>query len=308
MPGIKGLKDHFPLPPNFSTELELNDDVENTNDKEFITTGTKFNRPNFHIVDPEVDGLPGVHKTHVEKAFQDIDFDHNGFIGVGELRYLLTVLGERPTDNELDEMIHMVDTEGHGQVSLEDFHQLFSPDNAVLLQMTSYGPEDSADLEEDSRSSFNADYAEREMRLAIAGVQAIATGAAASKRRRQVTMMAHYTETTEIMPPLPVSNRQRREEMQQLAEQDRLSKGRKDYNYRKPFSAQISRRRKDKETSDSPIQNAPSKRDTVTLDRTLPRNMEFNNNSDTFRRNSMAPGEHVDRLDSVGRGIALGKR
>ena len=28
------------------------------------------------------------------KAFRQIDFDGNGFIGVSELRYLLTVLGE----------------------------------------------------------------------------------------------------------------------------------------------------------------------------------------------------------------------
>ena len=38
---------------------------------------------------------------------------------------MLTILGEQPTDEEVDEMIRMVDIEGIGQVGLEEFLRLF---------------------------------------------------------------------------------------------------------------------------------------------------------------------------------------
>ncbi|CAE8594829.1 unnamed protein product, partial [Polarella glacialis] len=41
----------------------------------------------------EVRGLPGVTEWHLGQAFKQMDFDRNGFVGVGELRYLLSVLG-----------------------------------------------------------------------------------------------------------------------------------------------------------------------------------------------------------------------
>lgn len=56
--------------------------------------------------------LPGVGLDHLLEAFADVDLDKNGYIDVTELRHLLTVLGERPTDEELDEMIRLVDQEG----------------------------------------------------------------------------------------------------------------------------------------------------------------------------------------------------
>ena len=41
-----------------------------------------------------------------------------------KFRYLLTLLQERPTDEEIDEMIRMVDMDGIGQVGLEEFMNL----------------------------------------------------------------------------------------------------------------------------------------------------------------------------------------
>lgn len=89
----------------------------------------------------EVPGLPGVRESHVKEAFTQIDFDGNGFIGVSELRYLLTVLGEEPTDNELDEMLAMIGGEGDGQAALEDFRMLFAPKSSVLAEMQTMAPE-----------------------------------------------------------------------------------------------------------------------------------------------------------------------
>lgn len=39
------------------------------------------------------------------RGFQVFDKEGNGFIGVGELRYVLTQLGEKMTDEEVDELL-----------------------------------------------------------------------------------------------------------------------------------------------------------------------------------------------------------
>jgi hypothetical protein len=44
------------------------------------------------------------------------DKDMTGFIGVGQLKYILTNLGEKMTDEEVDELLKAVDTSS-GQVN-----------------------------------------------------------------------------------------------------------------------------------------------------------------------------------------------
>ncbi|KAL2012509.1 hypothetical protein VTN00DRAFT_34 [Thermoascus crustaceus] len=44
------------------------------------------------------------------RGFQVFDKDLTGFIGVGQLRYILTNLGEKMTDEEVDELLKAVDT------------------------------------------------------------------------------------------------------------------------------------------------------------------------------------------------------
>ena len=44
------------------------------------------------------------------------DKDMTGFIGVGQLKYILTNLGEKMTDDEVDELLKAVDTSS-GQVN-----------------------------------------------------------------------------------------------------------------------------------------------------------------------------------------------
>jgi Ca2+-binding EF-hand superfamily protein len=39
------------------------------------------------------------------RGFQVFDKEGNGFIGAGELRYVLTQLGEKMTDQEVDELL-----------------------------------------------------------------------------------------------------------------------------------------------------------------------------------------------------------
>jgi len=50
------------------------------------------------------------------RGFQVFDKDMTGFIGVGQLRYILTNLGEKMTEEEVDELLKAVDTSS-GQVN-----------------------------------------------------------------------------------------------------------------------------------------------------------------------------------------------
>lgn len=90
----------------------------------------------------ELQDLPGVQEGHIAQAFREIDLDGKGFIGVSELRYLLMLHGERPTDEELDEMVRMVDVEGMGKIDYDLFLGLFKPGNAVHAEMVSMAPEE----------------------------------------------------------------------------------------------------------------------------------------------------------------------
>ena len=53
----------------------------------------------------------------LEKAFSMFDRDGDGFIDANELRRLLTNLGEKLTEDEVDEMIREVDIDGDGKIN-----------------------------------------------------------------------------------------------------------------------------------------------------------------------------------------------
>ncbi len=52
---------------------------------------------------------------------QVFDRDGNGFISAAELRHVMTNLGEKLTDDEVDEMIREADVDGDGQINYEEF-------------------------------------------------------------------------------------------------------------------------------------------------------------------------------------------
>ena len=60
------------------------------------------------------------------EAFRAFDLDKNNFVGAAEIRHVLINIGEQVTDEEVDEMIRMVDSDGDGQVSWEEFYSLVS--------------------------------------------------------------------------------------------------------------------------------------------------------------------------------------
>lgn len=53
----------------------------------------------------------------IYEAFRAFDLDKNNFVGAAEIRHVLINIGEQVTDEEVDEMIRMVDSDGDGQVS-----------------------------------------------------------------------------------------------------------------------------------------------------------------------------------------------
>ncbi len=52
------------------------------------------------------------------------DQDGNGYISAAELRHVMTNLGEKLTDEEVDEMIREADIDGDGQVNYEGTYSL----------------------------------------------------------------------------------------------------------------------------------------------------------------------------------------
>lgn len=60
----------------------------------------------------------------IKEAFQAFDLDNNSFVGAAEIKHVLINIGEQPEDEEVDEMIRMVDRDGDGQVSFEEFYEM----------------------------------------------------------------------------------------------------------------------------------------------------------------------------------------
>ncbi len=53
-------------------------------------------------------------EEEILEAFKVFDKDGNGFISAAELRHIMTNLGEKLTDEEVDEMIREADIDGDG--------------------------------------------------------------------------------------------------------------------------------------------------------------------------------------------------
>merc|ERR1719487_1842654 len=75
----------------------------------------------------------------IKEAFEAFDLDHNNFVGAAEIRHVLVNIGEQPTDEEVDEMIRMVDKDGDGQVSFDEFYEMVTGGKKVPAGLSAGG-------------------------------------------------------------------------------------------------------------------------------------------------------------------------
>jgi calmodulin len=63
-------------------------------------------------------------EEEIREAFKVFDRDGNGFISAAELRHVMTSIGEKLTDEEVDQMIREADADGDGRINYNEFVDL----------------------------------------------------------------------------------------------------------------------------------------------------------------------------------------
>jgi len=86
--------------------------------------------------------LTGEQTAEFREAFALFDKDGDGTISTKELGQVMNSLGQKPTPQELENMIREVDTDGNGEIDFDEFLTMM----ARKLKET--------DLEEDIREAF----------------------------------------------------------------------------------------------------------------------------------------------------------
>lgn len=73
-------------------------------------------------------------EEEIREAFKVFDRDNNGFISAAELRHVMTSIGEKLTDDEVDEMIREADQDGDGRIDCTRTpSRLLTPSTATVV-------------------------------------------------------------------------------------------------------------------------------------------------------------------------------
>ncbi|XWS13737.1 hypothetical protein CRYUN_Cryun36dG0063700 [Craigia yunnanensis] len=65
-------------------------------------------------------------EDELKEAFKVFDKDQNGYISANELRHVMINLGEKLSDEEVEQMIKEADLDGDGQVNYEEFVKMMT--------------------------------------------------------------------------------------------------------------------------------------------------------------------------------------
>ena len=98
------------------TEVELQDLINKVEDD----MGNKVNLPGFLTIMGQKT-RDNIIEAEIREVFNVFDMDGSGFISAKELRQVMTDLGEKPTDGEVEELMRHADIDGDGQVSFDEF-------------------------------------------------------------------------------------------------------------------------------------------------------------------------------------------
>lgn len=77
-------------------------------------------------------------EEEIREAFKVFDRDNNGFISAAELRHVMTSIGEKLTDDEVDEMIREADQDGDGRIDCTFIELDLAGHEAISIAWTAY--------------------------------------------------------------------------------------------------------------------------------------------------------------------------
>ncbi|KAK9950192.1 hypothetical protein M0R45_005693 [Rubus argutus] len=120
-------------------------------------------------------------EEELKEAFRVFDKDENGFISTAELRHVFSNLGEKFTDEEIDEMIHEADQDGDGQVSYEEFVRLTRPDKI----------KDTDDSEEEFKEAFRVFDKDQNGFISAAELHQVMTDLGEKRTYEEIDEMMH---------------------------------------------------------------------------------------------------------------------
>ncbi|XP_030387879.1 caltractin-like [Scaptodrosophila lebanonensis] len=71
-------------------------------------------------------------EDELREAFRIYDKDNNGYIGLSEIRTVMTALGEKMSDEEIDDLIREADLDQDGRISFDEFVNMMTSGESKL--------------------------------------------------------------------------------------------------------------------------------------------------------------------------------